>query len=265
MEPPLIDGLFPAIVLAGGIDDPAGILTVGLLVFGGSATLAVILGEVDGTVRSRVRSVPFVGVPLIVLAAIEASLAPTVAAVIDLGLFERFAAVLILAVAARTASARIAEYVPRPGVVVGLGLSPVSIPLAVRLDPGLVARAAGSALVGLIFALAVATLGPWLRNAVDLDRFRFGCAVALGVLPLGLFGVIPRDSPLALAVPCFTALFAFEPSRGGDSWLTSRPNRIDVTTAMADGDRTDGDPTTPGWTLVASSATLAVSPREEQA
>jgi hypothetical protein len=36
---PLIDGLFPAMVLAGGLDYVGSILSVGLLGFGGSATL----------------------------------------------------------------------------------------------------------------------------------------------------------------------------------------------------------------------------------
>ncbi len=247
MALPLIDGLFPAIVLAGGLDDLGGILTVGLLIFGGSATLAVILAEMDGTVRSQVRSVLLVGLPLIALASIEAALAPTLAEVLDLVIFERFAAVVILAVAARTASARIGEYIPRPGVIVSLGLiaslDPWGASLTLQLDSGLMAGAAAAASVGVIFALVAAALGPWLRNAVDLDRFRFGSAVALGVVPLGIFGIIPGEAPLALAVLGVTALFAYDPSRATEPERAYRPDRIDVTAAMADGGRTDSDST----------------------
>lgn len=246
---PLIDGLFPAIVLAGGLDDPGGILEVGLLVFGGSATLAVILADTDGTVRSQVRSVMVVGVPLVALAAIEAALAPTLSTVLDLVLFERFAAVVVLAVAARTASARIGEYLPNPGVVVSLGLlasiDPRGASLGVYLDPGLIASAAAAAGVGVVVALVAASLAPWLREAVDVDRVRFGSAVALGVLPLGLFGVVPGDAPLSLAVLCLTALFAFDPSGATDPDLQSGPDRIG-TAPMADrrADIDDGHPPT---------------------
>ena len=239
MALPMIDGLFPAIVLAGGLDTTVGVLEVGLLIFGGSATLAVILAEMDGTVRHQVRSVLLVGGPLIALACIEAALAPTIAEVLNLAVFERFAAVVILAVAARTASARIGEYIPRPGVIVTLGLlaslQPWGATLTVQFDPGLVARAAAAAGVGVCFALGVAVAGPWLRNAVDLDRFRFGSAVALGVLPLGIFGLIPGNAPLALAVLAVTALFAFDPSRATEAEWEYRPDDIDITAAMADG------------------------------
>ena len=247
MALPLIDGLFPAIVLAGGLDDVAGILEVGLLIFGGSATLAVIIAEMDGSVRGQVRSVLLVGVPLIALAAVEAALAPTIAEVLNLLVFERFAAVVILAVAARTASARIGEYIPRPGVIVGLGLlaslDPWGATLSIQADPGLVLRAAAAAGVGVGFALFVAVAGPWLRNAVDLDRFRFGSAVALGMLPLSIFGLVPGDAPLALAVLGVTALFAFDPSRATEPESEYRPDEIDVTAAMADGGNDDGDDT----------------------
>ncbi|ELK55723.1 hypothetical protein D320_03011, partial [Haloferax sp. BAB-2207] len=57
---PLIDGIFPALIIAGAMTtaagDPsiAGILQTGLLIFGGSATVAVILAEMDGTRREQI-------------------------------------------------------------------------------------------------------------------------------------------------------------------------------------------------------------------
>ena len=95
---PLIDGIFPALILAGGIDSVAGILQVGLLVFGGSAVLAVILAEMDGTPREQAKIVLLVAAGLLPLAAVEAALAPTIASVLDLAIFERFAALVIAAV-----------------------------------------------------------------------------------------------------------------------------------------------------------------------
>ncbi|MFB6187647.1 MAG: hypothetical protein ABEI86_12380 [Halobacteriaceae archaeon] len=52
---PLIDGIFPALILAGALDSAIGIIQVGLLVFGGSATVAVILTEMDSTVSKNVK------------------------------------------------------------------------------------------------------------------------------------------------------------------------------------------------------------------
>ncbi|WP_435358428.1 DUF5794 domain-containing protein [Haloarchaeobius sp. DFWS5] len=211
---PLVDGIFPALVLAGALDGPLGILQVGLLVFGGSATVAVILAEMQGTQREIVLSVAAVGIGLVALAAVEAALAPTIESVLDIPTFEHAAALVILAVAAKTASARIGEYLPRPAVIVGLGLLlslDLSNPqLALTPDAMLVLKATAAAAIGATFALAVALLAPTLRRNVDVDRFRFGSAVALGLLALSIWGLEVGSAPLA--VVAVAAVFALEPS-----------------------------------------------------
>lgn len=210
---PLVDGIFAAVVLAGLLSTVGGIVQVGLLIFGGSATVAVILAELDGSRREMLRSVAVVGAGLIVGAALVAAVAPTIESALTLPIFERFAALVILAIAAKTASARIGELLPRPAVIVGLGLVASldlgNLSLTVSLDPELVLRAMAAAGVGVGFALLIAALAPTLRAYVDLDRFRFGSAVALGTLPLGLVGLIPGNAPLA--VLAVTALLAFDP------------------------------------------------------
>ncbi|WP_302080817.1 DUF5794 domain-containing protein [Salinibaculum rarum] len=243
---PLVDGLFPALVLAGALDSVTGILEVGLLVFGGSAMVAVILAEMDDTPRKQARIVLSVGAVVIALAIVEAALAPTLAGVLNLAVFERFAGVVILAVAASTASARIGEYLPRPAVIVALGLvasvDPSGASLVVDARPDLMLRAAAAAGVGVGFALVVALVSPWLRNAVDLDRFRFGSAVALGVLPLSIYGIIPSNAPLALAVLVVTAIFAFDPGRARERDWEYEPDDIDVTAALSNGGNTTTQP-----------------------
>lgn len=214
MALPLVDGIFAAMVLAGILNTVGGILQVGLLVFGGSAMVAVVLAEMEGSRRSRLRSIGMVGVGLVILAAAEAALAPTIESVLNLGIFERFAALVIAAVAAKTASAQVGDLLPRPAAIVGLGviasLDPAGAELVLRLDPELIARAVAAAGVAVAFAAAVAILAPTLHEVVDLDRFRFGSAVALGVLPLSLLGVVPGNAPLA--VLGVAGLLAFDPS-----------------------------------------------------
>jgi len=215
MALPLIDGIFPALVLAGALTYPFGIVETGLLIFGGSATVAVILAEMDGTRAEQARAVALLGVVLVPAAALEAAVAPTIQSLLDMAIFQRFAGVVILAVAARTASAKVGEYLPRPAVIIGLGMvaafQPASVELAVSADPGLVARAAAAAGVGVGFALLVALLGPRLRGGVDIDRFRFGSSVALGMLALSVLGVMPTEAPVALGVLLVTAVFSYDP------------------------------------------------------
>ncbi|MFC4542005.1 DUF5794 domain-containing protein [Halosolutus amylolyticus] len=209
---PLIDGVFPALILAGAVDDPLGAIQVGLLIFGGSATVAVILAEMTGTPREQAAVVLLVGIPLILLAAVQAALAPAIESVLDIVIFERFAALVIAAIAAKTASATIGEYLPNPGVIIALGLvaslDPNGAQVVVMDDPALVANATLAAVVGVIFALTIALAGPYLREYMDIDRFRFGSAVALGLLPLSLLGMAFGQAPLAALL--VAAVFAID-------------------------------------------------------
>jgi hypothetical protein len=218
---PLLDGIFPALLLAGAVDSTLGVIQTGLLIFGGSATLAVVLAEMEGTRREQITSVLAVGAVVMIVAAFEAAVAPTVESLVNLDIFTRFAALVILAVAAKTASATIGEYLPSPGAIILLGIvasiNPANAELTFVSDPMLVVRGVAAAGVGVAFALSVAILGPWLRGAVDIDRFRFGSAVALGVLPVSLLGPPAlQEAPLALAVLVVTSLLAFKPDGRGD-------------------------------------------------
>ncbi len=84
-------------------------------------------------------------------------------------------------------------------------------------DPALVMNATLSATVGVAFALAIALTGPYLREYMDLDRFRFGSAVALGLLPIALVADTFGQAPLAALI--VAGLFALDLplERGGDS------------------------------------------------
>ncbi|MBV0903181.1 DUF5794 domain-containing protein [Haloarcula salina] len=241
---PLVDGIFPVLVLAGALSTWTGVLEVGLLVFGGSATVAVVLAELEGGPRQQARSVLLIGAILLPIALVEAALAPTIAGLVELAVLERFAGIVILAIAAQTASARIGEYLPRPAVIVALGLlasvDPAGATFVATLEPGVLLRAAATAGVGVAFALAVALASPWLRNAVDIDRFRFGSAVALGVLALSVLGVMPTDAPVALAVLAVTALLSFDPQNVRQRHSEYRPDAVDLTAAFSDGGASQG-------------------------
>jgi hypothetical protein len=215
---PLADGIFAALVLAGALETWAGIAQIGLLVFGGSATLAVILAEMDDDPWEQATSVLVVGVPLILIAAVEAALAPTIATLVDIPTFERFAALVILAIAAKTASSTIGEYLPSPGIIIGIGFiasfQPDSVALVVQYDATLLFHAAAAGGVAVGFALAVVALRPYLRRVVDIDRFRFGSAVALGTLALSIFHLVPSQAPLV--VFAVAGLLAFNPDAAPD-------------------------------------------------
>jgi hypothetical protein len=248
MALPLFDGIFAALVLAGAVSSVPGMIEVGLLIFGGSATLSVVLAEMEGTRREQVRGVLLVGAFIVPIAAIQATIAPTIESVLSMAVFERFAAVVILAVAARTASATVVEYLPSPGVIIGFGLiaslDPSGFEFAVVSEPAHVLHGTGAAAIGVGFALAVAVFAPWLRGHVDIERFRFGSAVALGVLPLTILeiGPITGDEPLALVVLGVTSLLAFNPGNAIEDADTSAGD----STSIEVSEDADGEAGAPG-------------------
>ena len=241
MALPLLDGIFAALVLAGAVSSILGMVEVGLLIFGGSATLAVVLAEMEGSRRDRATKILLVGAVIVPVAALQAAIAPTIESLVELEIFKRFAALVILAIAAKTASSTIGEYLPSPGIIIGLGLiasfTPNGFEFAFVAEPMYIVYGTGAALVGVGFALSVALFGPWLRGNVDIDRFRFGSAVALGVLPLTILevGPITGDEPLALVVLGITALLAFNPD-GALGETSVEPSVSDAGAAAA----TDG-------------------------
>jgi hypothetical protein len=240
MALPLIDGIFAALIIAGAVSGILGMVEVGLLIFGGSATLAVVLAEMEGSRRDRAKNILLVGAVVVPGAALQAAIAPTIESVLNLVIFERFAALVILAIAAKTASATIGEYLPNPSVIIGLGLvasfRPNGFEFAYVSEPIYIAYGTGAALIGVSFALAVAMFGPWLRGNVDIDRFRFGSAVALGVLPLTILevGPITGEEPLALVVLAITGLLAFNPEGAMDA--DAMAGTVETPTAADGGD-----------------------------
>ena len=218
MALPLIDGIFPALVVAGVLSTTTGVVETGILIFGGSATAAVILAEMDRNRKQMVLSILLIGAVIIPLAAIEAAFAPTLRGFLNLPVFERFAGLVILTVAAKTASSAIGKHLPSPGIIIALGFIASFEPTGFAIETSMeyVVNGAAAAGVGVAFALSVALLSPHLRDRVDIDRFRFGSAVALGVLALPIllrpFDLMQTEAPVALAVLAVTTLFAYDPN-----------------------------------------------------
>lgn len=212
---PLVDGVFPALVLSGALASVGGILEVGILVFGGSATVVVVLLDLEGSPRGRARTVALVGSGVVALAALEAAFAPTVASLFDTVVVERVAALAIALIAGRTASDSLARWLPHPGLVVGVGLvvsvDPSGVSVGVTAGGPFLAGIA-AATVGVAFALGVALAGPQIRRHVDIGRFRLGSAVALGLLAASVAGLVQPG----LSMVAFGATVAFSVVAGGE-------------------------------------------------
>jgi len=125
--------------------------------------------------------------------------------------------------------------------VIALGLvasvRPAGAELVVTVESATLLAAAGAAGTGVAFALGVALAAPQLRGVVDLDRFRFGSSVALGMLAIEVLGVMPVEQPVALAVLVVTAVFAYDPNASIDAAQSSNEPAVDYTADAGSEDR----------------------------
>ena len=162
------------------------------------------------------RRLLIIGVPLIAIAAAEAALAGSFVSLVDTAAFRPFAGLVLVAVAARVASAHVTRYLPGPGIVVAVGavvsFDPTG-PVTIAPDAGIALKAVAAAAVGVGFGLAVVLARSRLRRILDADRFRFGSAVALGTMGASVAGLVPSGSPLPLVALALAAILAFDPTR----------------------------------------------------
>lgn len=218
MALPLIDGVFPALVLSGALSTPGGLLVIGATIFGGPWMLTIVLSEMAGDSR-RARLRRIIGVALIVVpgAGVVAMLAPTLTSVLSLWIFTLFSAIVIFIVSLGVSKSSLAEYLPQPKWVVLVGLiASASVKFVTTggvspeflIEWGLVIRAMSAAGVAFTLAGVAATIGPGLDQYLDFKRFRIGSGMALALIPVSIAGIIPSLS--ALTVFVLAILFALE-------------------------------------------------------
>ncbi len=218
---PLLDGVFIALVLTGLLESLLGIVVMGVLVFGGTATAAVILAAGSTGSGSYLPRVAVIGVVLVPVAGLQAAIAPNLAAILDIALLERFASLVLLLIAVGVARPEFRDRLPRPWLVVGLGLvasfEPNGVANGLAVAPELGWLGALAATIGIVVAAGVAAAGTRLCQLLDPGRLRLGSGVALGVLGISL--VTPVTTGMAALVLLAAIVVAISPgdNRGAGS------------------------------------------------
>lgn len=205
---PLVDGVFPALVLGGALDTVPGLLVVGGTIFGGPWMLTIIFEEMAGDDRrTRLRRVLTVAVLVVPAAGLEAVVAPTLASLLDMRVFHVFSALIVLTVGASIANDVLAaklvapKYLLAAGVVASVAarlVAPAPITPTVIVDPAVVAQAMGAAGIATTVAVTGAVLGPRVDDHLDDDAFRTGAGIALALVPLSIAGILPSLASLAV-------------------------------------------------------------------
>lgn len=205
---PLVDGVFPALVLGGALDSIPGLLVVGGTIFGGPWMLTITFEEMAGDDRrTRILRVLKVAAIVVPAAGLEAVAAPTLASLLDMSVFHVFSALIILTVGASIANDVLAAKLVAPKYLLAAGavasvtarlVAPAPIEPTVIVNPLVIAQAMGAATIATTVALTGAALGPRVDDHLDDDAFRTGAGIALALVPLSIAGVLPSLSSLAV-------------------------------------------------------------------
>jgi hypothetical protein len=215
---PLVDGVFASLVLSDALSAPSALIVTGCTVFGGPWMLTVVVGEMAGEpVRRRLARVVGVSALVIPAAGLEALVAPTVASLLHLGVFQAFSALIVLTVGAMIANGNLAARLPAPRWLVVLGVitsvaanllvGPAISPV-ITVDVALLGRAMTAAGLAAGLAVGAAVAGPTLDAWLDLEAFRTGSGLALALVPFSIAGILPGLA--SLAVFGLAAVFALD-------------------------------------------------------
>lgn len=215
---PIPSGIYAAFVLAGGLATIEGVLQVGLLVFGGSASAAVILSKFQAGRREELKWVGGIGLFLVPAAALTAVFAPTLQQLLHDAVFTLVTAGVVLLIAFNAEC----EYAARviPGIeLLGMGTLAIAVISAISnvatgiqvqfiVNRWLILKSVGAAVVGLGFVTTLVVLRRHIQEHVNMEKLEMGCAIALGFVALDLVGLVHGySSIIALAL---TLVFSME-------------------------------------------------------
>ncbi len=202
---PIIDGVFPALLVTGAVATFSDMVAVALTVFAGAGALAIIYSYAEN-IREAKRMVLKASIPLLLGALAVALIAPVYSELFHVERLKYAAGLALLVIAGHLAGIDLAEKFSTPAIILtGMVLS-VRNPGVLTFNLGYVAPA----LITTVTAIAGLYAASYLTNMeMNLSYVRRGAAVVLALIAISLFGY-DLPSELSLAVFAVALVAALE-------------------------------------------------------
>jgi hypothetical protein len=198
---PLIDGILVALVVSGQLNSIFEMIQVGVLVFGGVATVTTVISEFNQERSTHIKRTLLFGILLSALAFIQALMAPTILSVVDKSVLHRSAVIALVVFALKQAPYERTSVLPSPSIPLLIGLVIGADPLSLKISYSSVTAglyAAGAVLIGIIVVTVCILTRDRLSQYVDSNRLRKSSSVAIICVALSVIGILPSFVPLGI-------------------------------------------------------------------
>lgn len=211
---PLIDGVFPTLLVSGAIATFTDILMVSLTIFAGAGALAVIYSSTENV--SEARKMVLKATPVLLLGAITVSLiAPVFEQMFSVNMMQTVAGLALLSIALNMYGVEKASNFPVPAIILtGLALSfrgPESLVFTLEY--------LGPAITTSVIAVSALYIASSIDHSLlEIDTIKTGGATVIALIALSQLGVqMPSNTPLLVFAS--SLLVAYRP-------LKSRTNIV---------------------------------------
>lgn len=205
---PLLDGVFLSIVLSDGLETIYDAILVGSFVFGGSATISVILSEFSNNTRKSIYRVLVIGCVVGIIAIIQTIFAPVIEPFIDTGTFRNGAVLALIALAIKILPFEKTDKMVSPLIIIVITLlvsvntSPESIGM---IDTGNVIYAIIAVMTAISISITTVIIKPYISDRFNDRILKYG--TSFGLLFISLTILFPISSSIPFIVISVT-LFA---------------------------------------------------------
>lgn len=212
---PLIDGVFLTIVLTDGLSSLINAVFVGSFIFGGGATIGMILSEFDQDIVTSVKRTIMTSIIIMILAIIQVLIAPLIESAINQSILSIGAFLALTSLSIRILPYKSTDKIIPPTVIIGLfillSFNPMqvgSVNIIESLDIILIIYTIVSIIIATIISITTILFRSKIKEHIDTRIIKYTTSIGIFIIGLSIVGYIPSIiAPIVLIVGVFGSIF----------------------------------------------------------
>lgn len=213
---PLIDGVFASIILSNGLSSPIDAILVGSFIFGGGATVGIIVSEFGSDKLKSIQRIILVSTFICTIAIIQVIVAPSIRVLINTDLFTIGSFVTLIALSIQILPDKRTDIVPSPVLIVivfgliSINYDAITTVNIIQLNPaiGLILYTVIAVSISAIISILAVIYKDNIRESIEQKTLKIITSMGLVVIAFSVLGIIPSIiAPIVfIIVPIFNLL-----------------------------------------------------------